>query len=55
VQAFAHTRGIEGEAPLTRAVAELSRRRTALIETFLGSADSLFTFWKPMSKVNGVR
>jgi CHAD domain-containing protein len=55
VQAFAHTRGIESEAPLTRALEELSRRRTALIETFLGSADSLFTFWKPMSKVNGVR
>jgi CHAD domain-containing protein len=55
VQAFARTRGIEGEAPLTRALEELSRRRTALIETFLGSADSLFTFWKPMSKVNGVR
>jgi CHAD domain-containing protein len=55
VQAFARTRGIEGEAPLTRALEELSRRRTALIKTFLGSADSLFTFWKPMSKGNGVR
>lgn len=55
VQAFARMRSIEGEAPLTRALEELSRRRTALIETFLGSADSLFTFWKPTSKVNGVR
>jgi CHAD domain-containing protein len=55
MQAFARTRGIEGEAPITRALEELSRRRTALIETFLGSADSLFTFWKPMSKGNGVR
>jgi CHAD domain-containing protein len=55
VQAFARLRGIEGEVPLTRALEELSRRRTALIETFLGSADSLFTFWKPVSKVNGVR
>jgi CHAD domain-containing protein len=55
VQAFARVRSIEGEAPLTRALEELSRRRMALIETFLGSADSLFTFWKPTSKVNGVR
>jgi len=55
VQSFARMRSIEGEAPLTRALEELSRRRTALIETFLGSADSLFTFWKPTSKVNGVR
>jgi CHAD domain-containing protein len=55
VQAFARVRSIEGEAPLTRALEELSRRRTVLIETFLGSADSLFTFWKPTSKVNGVR
>jgi CHAD domain-containing protein len=55
MQAYASARGIEGEATLRRALEELSRRRTALIETFLGSADSLFTFWKPMSKVNGVR
>jgi len=55
VQAFARMRSIEGEAPLTRALEELSRRRTALIETFLGSADSLFTFWKLTSKVNGGR
>jgi CHAD domain-containing protein len=55
VQAFARTCSTEDEAPLTRALEELSQRRTALIETFLGSADSLFTFWKPMSKVKGVR
>jgi CHAD domain-containing protein len=55
MQAYASARGIEGEATLRRALEELSRRRIALIETFLGSADSLFTFWKPMSKVNGVR
>ena len=55
VQAYASARGIEGEAALGRALEELSRRRTALIETFLRSADTVFTFWKPVSKVKGVR
>jgi CHAD domain-containing protein len=55
VQAFARKRGMEGAASLARAVEELSRQRTTLIDTFLGSADTLFTFWKPLSKVNGVR
>jgi CHAD domain-containing protein len=55
VQAFARMRGSKGEGPLMRALEELSRQRAALIETFLGSADRLFTFWKPTSKVNGVR
>jgi len=54
-QAFARARGTEGEAALARALAELSRRRTALIETFLGSADTVFTFWKPAPKVTGMR
>jgi CHAD domain-containing protein len=55
VQAFERRRGSAVEAPLARALEELSRRRTALIETFLGSVDTVFTFWKPVSKVRGVR
>jgi CHAD domain-containing protein len=55
VQAFAPACGIQGEAALARALEELSRRRTALIETFLGSVDTVLTFWKPVSKVRGVR
>jgi CHAD domain-containing protein len=46
--AFARKRGLASEASLARALEVLSRRRTALIETFLASADTLFTFWKPM-------
>lgn len=46
--AYARKRGPESEASLTRALEELSRRRTALIETFLASADTLFTFWTPV-------
>ena len=55
VQGYARARGSEGEAALGRALEELSRRRTALIETFLRSVDTVFTFWKPVSKVKGVR
>jgi CHAD domain-containing protein len=55
VQAFARKRGMEGEASLARALEELSGRRTALIETFLGSVDTLYTFWKPVTTVNGGR
>jgi CHAD domain-containing protein len=55
VQVFAHTRGLEGGAALTHALEELSRRRAALIETFLGSVDTVLTFWRPGSKVRGVR
>jgi CHAD domain-containing protein len=55
VQAFAPKLGMESEASLARALAELSRRRTDLIETFLGAVDTMFTFWKPVGKVNGVR
>jgi CHAD domain-containing protein len=47
--AFARKRGAEGEASLARALEELSHRRTALIEAFLESADTLYTFWKPLS------
>ena len=54
VQAFARERGMDSATSLARALEELSRRRTALIETFLETADTLFTFWKPLSKVNGV-
>jgi triphosphatase len=55
VQSFARRHGSEGEATLARALEELSHRRTALIETFLASVDTVFTFWKPVSKVKGVR
>jgi CHAD domain-containing protein len=48
VMAFARKRGAEREASLAHALEELSLRHTALIETFLTSADTLFTFWKPM-------
>jgi CHAD domain-containing protein len=54
VQAFARERGMDSSASLARALEELSRRRTASIETFFGAADTLFTFWKPLSKVKGV-
>jgi CHAD domain-containing protein len=33
------------------ALDELARRRTALTEDFLRSADSLYTFWKPEATV----
>jgi CHAD domain-containing protein len=46
---FARKRSVENEASLARALEELSRRRTALIDAFLGAADTLYTFWKPMS------
>jgi CHAD domain-containing protein len=46
---FAHKHGPESEASLARALEELRRRRTALIEAFLASADRLYSFWKPMS------
>ena len=49
VWTFAHKRRAESQAALAHALEELSHRRTALIETFLGSADTLFTFWKAVS------
>jgi CHAD domain-containing protein len=49
VQAFARKRGQKNQTSLARAQEELSRRRTALIEDFLGSAKTLYTFWKPAS------
>jgi CHAD domain-containing protein len=55
VQSFTRRRGIEGEVTLARALEELSRRRTVLTTTFLASVDTVFTFWKPVSKVRGVR
>jgi CHAD domain-containing protein len=47
--AFARKRGMESEASLARALEELAHRRAALTETFLTSADILFTFWQPVS------
>jgi CHAD domain-containing protein len=55
VRTFARKRGAACEVALAHALEELFRRRTALIETFLGSAATLFTFWKPVSTVNGAR
>lgn len=49
VRIFAHKRGTEREAVLAHALEELSRRRTALIDTFIGSANTLFTFWRSVS------
>lgn len=46
--AFVRKRSLAREASLARALEVLSRRRTALIETFLASADTLYTFWKPL-------
>jgi CHAD domain-containing protein len=49
VTAFAQQQGKERDAAFTRVLEELSRRRTALIDAFLASADTLYTFWKPTS------
>jgi CHAD domain-containing protein len=46
---FTRKHGAESEASLTRALDELARRRTALVDAFSGSADALYTFWKPPS------
>jgi len=47
--AFARKRGTESRISLARALEELARRRTTLTESFLKSADTLFTFWQPVS------
>lgn len=47
--AFAHKHGGESGAALARALEELAHRRTMQTESFLKSADTLFTFWQPMS------
>ncbi len=49
VVSFARKRGAASEASLAGALQELSDRRAALIEAFLGSADTVYTFWKPMA------
>jgi CHAD domain-containing protein len=49
LMAFAHKHGPESAAALSRALEELRRHRTALIEAFLGSAERLYAFWKPMA------
>jgi hypothetical protein len=55
LQDFARQHGPESQATLAPALVELDRRHTALTETFLASADTLFTFWKPLAKNNGGR
>ena len=52
VMAFARTHGGEWEASLAHALEELSLRHTALIDAFLRSADTLYTFWKPTPQVD---
>ena len=47
--AFARKYGKENGTSLARALEELARRRTRLTETFLVSADTLYTFWQPVS------
>jgi CHAD domain-containing protein len=49
VRAFARKRGMESRTTLARALEELARRRAILTESFLKSADTLFTFWQPPS------
>jgi CHAD domain-containing protein len=48
LMAFARKGGPESEASLAQALEEFSRRRAALIDAFSASADTLYTFWKPM-------
>jgi CHAD domain-containing protein len=45
LQAFAQKQGPETDSSLQPVFQELSRRRQELINTFLRSADELFTFW----------
>jgi CHAD domain-containing protein len=47
--AFARQRTTESGASLGRTLEKLTCRRTMLTERFLKSADSLFTFWQPVS------
>jgi CHAD domain-containing protein len=49
LMAFVRRHGVGSGAAFGRALEELGRRRTALIDVFLGSADDLFTFWEPIS------
>jgi CHAD domain-containing protein len=49
VRTFMRKHGQEGDASLVRVLEELSRRRTVLIEDFLDSAKTVYTFWKPRS------
>jgi CHAD domain-containing protein len=49
VIAFARKHGAAGEESLSLALEELSHRRTVLIEAFMGSVDTLYTFWRPMA------
>lgn len=47
--AFARKGSTESGVSLGRALEELTCRHTMLTESFLKSADSLFTFWQPVS------
>jgi CHAD domain-containing protein len=49
VRAFAIATQEGSETTLAEACQELNRRRTALVEAFLPTADLVFTFWNPMS------
>jgi CHAD domain-containing protein len=51
-QAFARKQGRGSEAVLAGALEELMRQRGALIEDFLASAKTLYTFWKPSSSAH---
>ena len=49
VMDFTHDGDGESAESLSSTLEELSRRRTALIDAFLESADRVYTFWKPLS------
>jgi CHAD domain-containing protein len=49
VRTFARKKSEGLDTGQSEACQELSRRRTALIEAFLPTADTVFTFWKPAS------
>jgi CHAD domain-containing protein len=47
---FARKHHTESGTPLARALEELAHRRAMLTDSFLASADTLFTFWPPVSR-----
>jgi CHAD domain-containing protein len=52
VRTFALQKPVGLDTALIEACQELSRRRTALVEAFLPSADAVFTFWTPASRAH---
>ena len=46
---FARKHSTESSAPLAGALENLAHRRAMLTDSFLASADTLFTFWPPVS------